>query len=410
MKRASIVSIGNDLLMGQTIDTNASYLARQLFSVGIPVINFYTAEDSIESIAWALHDASKDADVILVTGGLGPTDDDVTRQAIAEFLGVELQMKEELLEAIRRRFELRGLQMPERNKIQAYIPKGTIALANSCGTAAGIMVNAADKMFFVMPGVPSEMERMFEDPVSGELKKIATDQSITMRQLKCFGAGESVIAEMIGNLMLRGRNPLINCTVRYGVVTLYIVAAAADKKRAEQLVSEDEKLLRNILGKLVYGEGEQTLAEVVGAEMQRQKKTLAVVESCTGGAIAKLITDVPGASRYFTHGWVTYSNEAKISEVGVPSELIEKYGAVSAEVAAAMAEYGRKKAGTDFVISTTGIAGPDGRTETKPVGLVYISVNTEKMSKTEKFIFPQSRDLMRIITAQTALNMLRLIL
>jgi len=410
MKRASIVSIGNELLMGQTIDTNASYLARQLFSVGIPVINFYTAEDSIESIAWALHDASKDADVILVTGGLGPTDDDVTRQAIAEFLGVELQMKEELLEAIRRRFELRGLQMPERNKIQAYIPKGTIALANSCGTAAGIMVNAADKMFFVMPGVPSEMERMFEDPVSGELKKIATDQSITMRQLKCFGAGESVIAEMIGNLMLRGRNPLINCTVRYGVVTLYIVAAAADKKRAEQLVSEDEKLLRNILGKLVYGEGEQTLAEVVGAEMQRQKKTLAVVESCTGGAIAKLITDVPGASRYFTHGWVTYSNEAKISEVGVPSELIEKYGAVSAEVAAAMAEYGRKKAGTDFVISTTGIAGPDGRTETKPVGLVYISVNTEKMSKTEKFIFPQSRDLMRIITAQTALNMLRLIL
>ena len=208
--------------------------------------------------------------------------------------------------------------------------------------------------------------------------------------------------------MQRGRNPLINCTVEYGVVTLHIIATAKDKNKARQMAENDEKSLRNTLGNLVYGTGEQTLAEVVGEKLARNKKTLAVAESCTGGTLAKLLTDIPGASRYFTYGWVTYSNRAKISELGVPADLIDKYGAVSEQVAQAMAQGARRKAGTDFAIAITGIAGPAGGSEQKPVGLVYVSVDSDSGCETERYIFSHDRDFIRLRAAQTALNMLRL--
>jgi nicotinamide-nucleotide amidase len=207
----------------------------------------------------------------------------------------------------------------------------------------------------------------------------------------------------------RDRNPLINCTVDHGIITLHIVAKAKDKKTAETMAQKDIDKLRGILGRLVYGLDEQSLAEVVGQKLLEKKKTLAIAESCTGGLMAKMITDVPGSSGYFTYGWVTYSNQAKISELGVEKELIEQFGAVSGEVAEAMAAGARQKSGADSAVAVTGIAGPDGGNEKKPVGLVYISIASDKGVDTEQFLFgPKNRDFIRLRTCQNALNLLRL--
>ena len=408
MKKASIISIGNELLSGQTVSTNASYLSERLLSIGIPVVSSYTVGDDIDAIVRSFNLASTDAELVLATGGLGPTDDDLTRSALAEFLGVELQLQNELLQEIQNFFTNRNLQMSAKNKIQAYIPAGAKALANSLGTAPGIMAEVNSKLLVALPGVPSEMKRMFEESVLPELQRLAGGQAVVVRKLRCFGTGESNIAELLGPLMQRGRNPLINCTAKHGVITLTINAIAEDKDTARQMVEKDVKSLRDKLGELVYGTEEQTLAEVVGKKLSQQKKTIAVAESCTGGCLAKLLTDIPGASGYFTCGWVTYSNSAKTSELGVGADLIEKYGAVSEQVACAMAQGARKKARTDFAIGITGIAGPSGATEQKPVGLVYISVDSDNECETKRCLFSHDRAFIRLRAAQTALNMLRL--
>ncbi len=408
MRKASIVSIGNEVLSGQTIDTNAAYLSRRLLSIGIPVVSSYTIGDEIDSIVRSFGFAGSDADIIIITGGLGPTDDDLTRQALAKFLGAELQLQDELLQAIQDFFTRRNKKMPSRNKIQAYMPVGAKALANNLGTAPGIRGELAGKLLFALPGVPSEMKQMFEESVLPELQRFASGQVVVIRKLRCFGTGESNLAELVGPLMQRGRNPLINCTASCGVITLTITAIAKDKDTAGRMVEKDEKSLREKLGELVYGTGEQTLAEVVGEKLAKQKKTIAVAESCTGGLIAKLLTDIPGSSRYFMQGWITYSNSAKISELGVPAHLIEKHGAVSEQVARAMAQGARKRAGTTFAIGVTGIAGPTGANEHKGVGLVYISVDCNDWCETKDFVFPHNRDSIRHRAAQTALNMLRL--
>jgi nicotinamide-nucleotide amidase len=407
MKMASIVSIGNELLSGETVNSNAAHLSTELLTIGIPVTSIYAIGDEIDSIVQALNRACTDADVVIVTGGLGPTDDDLTRQAMANFLGVELELHDDLLEKIQRFFAGRDLPMPDRNRIQAYIPAGAKALPN-IGTAPGIRTESKGKLLFVLPGVPMETERMFTESVAPELRALAGGQAIAVRMLKCFGAGESAIAELLGDMMQRGRNPLINCTVHSGVITLHIVATAQNIQEAEQMATTDEKTLRNVLGELVYGTADQTLAEVVGEKLARHGKTVAVAESCTGGLVSKLLTDVPGASRYFTHGWITYCNEAKSNELGVPADLIEQYGAVSEQVAQSMAQGARRKAGTDFAIGITGIAGPTGGTEQKPVGLVYISIDSAAGCQTKRCLLSHDRWSIRLRAAQTALNMLRL--
>jgi nicotinamide-nucleotide amidase len=407
MIKASIVAIGNEILSGQTVDTNAAHLSTELLSIGVPVVSTYVVRDEIDAIVRGLELASDDADVVLTTGGLGPTDDDLTRQAMAKFLSVELELRDELLERIENYFVSRGRQMAQKNKIQAYIPAGAKALAN-IGTAPGIMAEAKGKLFFALPGVPMEMEQMFAESVLLELKRLAGGQAIMVKKLKCFGAGESTIAEMLGTMMQRGRNPLINCTASSGIITLHIIATAEDKEKAEKMAEKDEKLLQNILGELIYGVGDQSLAEVVGEQIARQGKTIAVAESCTGGLLAKLLTDVPGSSKYFTCGWITYSDRAKASELGVPADLIQKHGAVSEQVARAMAIGARNKAGTDYAIGITGIAGPAGRTEQKPVGLVYIGVDSEDGCYTKQLLLSGNRGFIRLRAAQTVLNLLRL--
>jgi len=408
MKKASIVNIGNELLNGQTVSTNTAYLGEKLLSIGIPAVSSYIITDDIDSIVRAFNLAADDADIILATGGLGPTDDDLTREAMAKFLNKELQLQDELLQKIKDFFTSRERQMPEKNKVQAYIPAGAKAIANNLGTAPGIMAEANDKLLIALPGVPLEMKQMFEESVLPKLKRLATGQAVEIRKLKCFGTGESNIAELLGPLMQRGRNPLINCTADCGVITLTIIATAEDENKAVRMAERDEKSLRDKLGELIYGTGEQGLAEVVGEKLAQQKKTLAVAESCTGGTLAKLLTNIAGASKYFTYGWITYSNNAKTTELGIPADLIEKYGAVSEQVAQAMAKGARKKASTDFAIAITGIAGPAGASEQKPVGLVYISVDSDNGCDTKHQLFFGDREPIQLRAAQTALNMLRL--
>lgn len=408
MKKASIVSIGNELLNGQTVDTNAAHLSRELLSIGMPVVSSYTVADEVGAIVRALNLAGDDADIVLATGGLGPTDDDLTRQAFAEFLGAELQIRDELLEKMEDFFARRNLPMPEKNRIQACIPAGAKALPNNRGTAPGILARAENRVFVAMPGVPSEMKQMLAESVLPELRELAPDQAVVVRKLRCYGAGESTIAEMLGELMQRGRNPLINCTPEFGIITLHIIATAGSEAEARQMADNDEKLLRSVLGRLVYGTGEQTLAEVVGLGLVQHGKTIALAESCTGGLAAKLLTDVSGASRYFTHGWITYSNDAKTSQLGVPADLIDRHGAVSEPVARAMARGARERACADYAIGITGIAGPTGGTEQKDVGLVYICVDSGQKSEVECCRLSGYRADVRRRAAQTALNLLRL--
>jgi len=417
MSTASIVSIGNELLIGHTTDTNATYISQQLLSIGLPVVSVYTVGDDVSQIARALKRAAEDACFVIATGGLGPTDDDLTRQAFAELLNAKLKLDSKLLEDIRRFFEKRGLPMPEKNAIQAHVPAGAQPIENPVGTAPGICAQMQNKLLFALPGVPIEMKQMFEASVLPRLQKqgpalrSAAKKGFTVvRKVRCFGAGESVIAEKLGNLMSRQRNPLINSTVDSGVITLHVVADAKTKQQAEQLAQKDIEHLKSLLGDFVFGADDQTLPEVVGGLLAQKHKTIAVAESCTGGLLAKLFTDIPGASAYFTHGWITYSDKAKTEQLGIAPRAIEKNGAVSEQVASAMALAARQKAGTDFAIAITGIAGPSGGTEQKPVGLVYISVSSDNNCQTKRFLFSHTRDIIRHRAALTALNMLRLAL
>ncbi|HPC93477.1 MAG TPA: competence/damage-inducible protein A [Sedimentisphaerales bacterium] len=407
IKQASVISIGNEVLSGHTVDTNAAHIERQLRMIGVPTVSSHTVVDLQPAIVRALKLAAEEADIVIATGGLGPTDDDLTREGFAEFLGVELELREDLLVRISEMFRRRGVPMVRKNANQARLPKGADVVPNEWGTAPGIVAEKEGKVFFALPGVPREMERMLAAWVLPRLRAWASSQAVAVRRLRCFGAGESAIAEMIGEAMRRDRNPLVNCTAHSGVITLEIVATADTVAEAERLAEREEVALREVLGPLVYGTGEETLAEVVGRQLKCLGKTLALAESCTGGLLAKLITDVPGASRYFTRGWVTYSNDAKTDELGVPQELIEKHGAVSGQVAEAMARGARARAGADYAIGITGIAGPDGGTEQKPVGLVFISVDCEGQVQTRRYVFPWERGYVRLHAAQTALDILR---
>lgn len=409
MSCACILSIGNELLCGRTVDTNAAWLSARLFAMGIQTGSVRMVADEVADIAEALRQAVQRSDIVLVTGGLGPTDDDLTRQALASYLGVELVYRPELGEKIATYFTGRGLTMPQRNRIQAYIPEGAEPIDNPRGTAPGVLYETENRLIALMPGVPSEMKGMFEDSVSQRILLRQGGPVIRSVNLRCFGAGESMLAERLGDRMLRGQNPLINCTVSDGTITLQVVASADSIQAADKILDLHCRELKGLLGNLVFGAGEETIQENVGRLLCEKKKTLSVAESCTGGLVAKLLTDMPGASDFFTCGWVTYSNAAKIQQLGVSASLIEEWGAVSEPVAKAMAEQAAQKSGSDCAIGITGIAGPGGGTEQKPVGLVYICVRTEGDCQVHRYHYANTgRSSVRLRAAQTALNLLRL--
>jgi nicotinamide-nucleotide amidase len=403
--KAAIISIGNELLSGLTVDTNAAFLSERLMSVGVPTVCGYTVGDDVGMIVESIGNAANHADVVLITGGLGPTDDDLTRMALADFLGVELVLDDHLLREMAKFFKSRNYHMAEKNRVQAYLPKGASPLTNKFGTAPGIIAKYQGKTIVCMPGVPYEMKKMFDDSVIDIFD--GAESVVVSKKLRCFGAGESTLAQTLGDLMDRGRNPLINCTVDDSVLTLHIVATAANRSDAKSMIADTETHLRSILGPIIFGVDNQTLSIAVGNLLAETGKTIPLAESCTGGLVAKMLTDTSGCSEYFTYGWVTYSNDAKTSQLGVDKNLIIQHGAVSEPVAAAMAAGARKRAQTNVGVAITGIAGPTGASEHKPLGLVYIAVDIDGDTEVKKYVFPHSREKVRLRAALTALDMLR---
>ena len=408
MKKACIISIGNELLNGCSIDTNTAWLARRLFVMNIATAASFTVPDEADAIVRALAAASDCGGIILVTGGLGPTGDDITRDAFAAFTGAELELRPELLSSIKAFFNSRGAEMPRDNEIQAYIPRGCEAMENPLGTAPGIFARTGGRIYALMPGVPSEMKAIFEGFLEERLKPFADGVYMSERTLRCFGAGESMVHQMLGDMCRRGRNPQVNCTVSGSVITLQILASAQSRTEADDMADSDEAAIRRLLGELVFGSGTQKLADSAGSLLKSRGETVATAESCTGGLIAKMLTDFPGASSYFKQGWVCYSNDAKITQLQVDPEIIERFGAVSEQTAAAMSRSARRIAAADYAVSVTGIAGPGGGSEEKPTGLVYIGLDSETENLVQRFIFHGDRAAVRLRTAQTALNMLRL--
>jgi nicotinamide-nucleotide amidase len=405
-KRASIISVGNELLSGETVDTNTSYLSGELAAMGVSVVRGCTVRDEVFDIAEAMENAAGRSDIVLVTGGLGPTEDDVTRDALARFLGVELQLHEGFLADIRGFFERRGVKMAESNIRQAYLPAGAEGLGNSVGTAPGIAAQREGRKFFCMPGVPSEMRTMFAEHVAGRIRSCCGGHVVVRKKVMCFGLGESTIADRLGDMMSRGRNPEINSTADVGVVTLHIIGSAQEERQANDMVEADRARICDLLGEAVYGYDGETPAEVVGRELRDKGKTVAIAESCTGGLVAKLLTDAAGASDYFKCGWITYSNAAKVAELGVGEGLIKSHGAVSEDVCMAMAEGARLRGGADLGVAVTGIAGPGGGSEQKPVGTVYICVSNVRGSTCRRFTFGGNRDGVRMRSALWAIQML----
>lgn len=410
---AIVLSIGDELVLGQTVDTNSAWLSGELASIGWQVAAHVTVGDRQSDIETAIREAAARCDVLLITGGLGPTKDDVTRSALAAVLGEPLEMNARWLERMEAMFRQRQRTMAESNRGQAMIPRGSRMIENPAGTAAGIDADlgidpSRKCRIFVMPGVPREMQGMFQRTVKPLLAARSGGSVILSRTLHTFGFGESNIGEMLGELMDRGRNPTVGTTVAGGVVSVRITARYESRAVAERNLGETTEECRRRLGDLIYGSDGQTLPSVV-AEMLTEStiRTVATAESCTGGLLAKMLTDIPGSSRYFQRGWITYSNEAKIELLGVDPSLIEREGAVSEAVVRAMAESARSKSAADFALAISGIAGPDGGTADKPVGTVCIALAGELETAARTFSFPGDREAVRDRSAKMALTMLR---
>ena len=391
-----------------TVDTNAAFLSTELATMGIGTARHVTVDDDLSAIEEAIAQAVGDCEVVLITGGIGPTADDLTREAIARVMKVELELRQECLEQIEAIFHKLGRPMNDANRQQALIPSGATAIQNTCGTAPGISANVGKATVYVMPGVPSEMKTMFARDVAPALKSRGGGRVIANRILHCCGAGESDIGAALSDLMQRGRNPAVGTTASDGIISVRMWAHANDDTHAQEMLDQTESEIRKALGQIVYGEAGETLADVVGRMLKSKGKTVATAESCSGGMLATAITDTEGASDYFLGAVVTYSNQAKITELGVESELIDQHGAVSEQVAVAMANGSRRRSGADYALSITGIAGPTGGSEHKPVGLVYIGMADAAGTHARRYVFSGIRQIVRDRSVKTALNLLRI--
>lgn len=409
MHRAAIISIGTELTLGQTIDTNAAWLARQLAAIGIRVGRCQILADETADIVAEIRRAAGEFSIILITGGLGPTADDLTREALAEVAAAPLELHQPSLEQLLAFFATRHRPMPEANRVQAMIPRGGRALPNTCGTAPGIHINAANAAIFAMPGVPFEMKAMFERDVLPGIRAAGDGRVLRFRLVRTYGMPESELGAVIKDLMKRGNNPEVGTTADLGEIGIRINATAETPDAALTMLDETEAVLRARLGHHVYGRDDDTLASVVGAGLVQRAESIATAESCTGGMVSTLLTDVPGSSRYFMGGLIAYANEAKSNLLGVSTAIIEHHGAVSEPVARHMAASARERFRTTYALSLTGIAGPDGGTTEKPVGLLYLGLAkpTDVDVRTLNFGSDQPRNAIRIRAAKAALNLLR---
>ncbi len=404
---AENISIGDELLLGQTVNTNASYIGEKLAEIGVQLKWVTTVGDDEKDIEDAFTLAWARTDFVLVTGGLGPTHDDITKTVVARFFDSKLVLDEDHLRKMKALFERYGIPMAKINETQALVPDKCVVIENARGTAPGMLFEEKNKAFIVMPGVPAEMKGMMEKTILPYLKEISGGRVIKYKVLRTTGVPESTLFERITNLKEIEQFVKVAFLPKYTGVDIRLTVHETNEKRADEKLAEAEKLMREKISDCVYAEEDTSLEEAVGRLLRKKKLKIAVAESCTGGIIAGKITDIAGSSDYFERGVVTYSNRAKIELLGVPEELLEKYGAVSEDVARAMAEGAKKNSGSDIGLSVTGIAGPDGGTKEKPVGTVYVAISYAGETIVKKLFFPGERNIVRERTANAALNLVR---
>lgn len=404
---AEIISVGTELLLGQTINTDASFVARALSNVGINLLFSSTVGDNTGRLKAAVEQALERSDLIVTTGGLGPTEDDLTKETICEAAGAKLVLHEESMRRIVEFFK--GRVMGETQQKQAMLPQGCTVLENDVGTAPGCAFETANgKIVIMLPGPPSELVPMLENHAVPYLMQ-RENACIHSVNVHVYGKGEGMVAEMIADV-INNENPTVATYAKDGEMFVRVTAKAGSRQQAAELCAPMVKLLADRLGDVVYTTELESLEEVVVDLLKTQGKTIATAESCTGGLLAKRITDVSGASQVFEMGCVTYANRIKHLLLGVPEELLEQYGAVSEQVARAMAEGVRERAGSDLGIGITGVAGPTGGTPEKPVGLVYVALSDGKetlVRAVPRMGRTRSRDYLRWTSSSFALDLAR---
>jgi nicotinamide-nucleotide amidase len=407
--KANIISIGDELLIGQTTNTNASFIGNELSEININVTKVITVGDEESEIIDAFETAFTKSDIAIVTGGLGPTHDDVTRTCVVKFFNSELVENEEILEDIKSLFGKRNREVTEVNKAQALVPEVAEPIRNQHGTAPGMWIEKDKRIFVILPGVPYEMEAMMNDAVLPRLAEIMEGLKSKIKRsiLQTTGIPESTLAEKLGDMdeLLEGGK--LSFLPSIGGVRLRISVEDVDEKAAKNKLLEIEQKIRSKIGRYIYGKNDETLEEVVARLLDERQLKISTAESCTGGLIANRLTNISGSSSYFERGVVCYSNASKVEILRVDEDLITEKGAVSMEVAMQMAEGVKSTSGSDIGISVTGIMGPKGATTDKPVGLVYIGYCDDKVCTVKKHIFGNERLLNKQRTMRAALDMVR---
>ncbi len=404
---AEIIAIGSELLAPDRTDTNSLWLTEQLNRLGIEVKLKTIVGDDDARLEEAIKDAVRRSKVVITTGGLGPTEDDITRKITARALGRRLLLDEEVLAEIRRRFQSFGVVMPERNSRQAMVIEDAVVLDNPNGSAPGMFLDHHGAAIVLLPGPPREMRPMFQNHVAERLAGRAGNIRVVRRMLRVAGMGESAVDEKIAPVYTQYDNPVTTILFNQSEIEVHFTARGRTEAEANALLDRLSAQVEERLGNAVFSFAGETMEQVVGLKLSLGGYTLSVAESCTGGLLAQRITDVPGSSNYFIEGVVTYANEAKTRTLGVEPILLLEHGAVSALVAEAMAEGIRKRAGTDFSLAITGIAGPDGGSEEKPVGTVFIALASDVKTEHRKLHLPGDRQLVRWRASQAALDLLR---
>lgn len=406
--KAEIITIGDEILIGQIVDTNSAWMGQQLNLLGIEIYQVTSVHDNREHILKALENAEKNADLVLITGGLGPTKDDITKKCLCDYFHTQLVFYPEVLEHVKSLLSVRNVAINRFNRDQALLPENCTVLHNSAGTASGMWFERNSTIFVSMPGVPFEMEAIMTEEVFPRLKKLGISQSIVHKTVLTIGIPESMLAERLDNW----ENALPEfIKLAYlpspMMVKLRLSGYGYDEKAIRREIDEQVAKLLQLIPEAVFGFDNDNLGIAIGRILAARGKTMATAESCTGGSIAQFITSNAGSSAYFNGGVVAYSNEIKQNLLGVRSELIEMYGAVSQEVAESMAVGAQKALNADYAVATTGIAGPDGGSDEKPVGTVWIAVAGISGVVSKKYIFKHNRERNIIRTTHTALNMLR---
>jgi nicotinamide-nucleotide amidase len=407
--KAEIISIGSELTSGKNLDTNSQWLSIQLAAMGIPVGWHTTIADDFDANLQAFDIASQRAELVITSGGLGPTQDDLTREVLAKLISQPLQFHQPSWDTIVEMFTKRNRACPDRNKVQAFFPKGAEPIPNITGTAPGIWMKVKQSYFAALPGVPREMKSMFEAWLKTRLIELGLAQGVLIqRKINTFGLGESAIEEKLFDITKRGNDPEVGITASDAVISLRILASADNEAEAFKKIAPAEVIIRERLGELVFGVEEEELQDVVHQMLQKAGKTIATAESITGGALAAKFTKVPGSSARYLGGFVTYTNDVKKSALGVPAELLEQFGACSKEVTLAMAEGCRERTGADFALATTGVAGPGGLSPDLPEGKVFVALAWKGGSQSETNQWFGNRNEVQSRTAKMALNILRL--